>query len=61
MEITSRCGARIVGNAVRSCVEKQGPDASKIEALKTSALVLARQIDEIRRWSTNELNHLLAG
>jgi hypothetical protein len=42
MEITSRCGARIVGNAVRSCVEKQGPDASKIEALKTSALVLAR-------------------
>jgi uncharacterized protein YydD (DUF2326 family) len=41
-------------------LEKQHPDASKIEALKTSALVLARQIDEIRCWSTNELTQLLA-
>ena len=41
-------------------LEKQHPDASKIEALKTSALVLARQIDEIRCSSTNELTHLLA-
>jgi hypothetical protein len=41
-------------------LEKQHPDASKIEALKTSALVLARQIDEIRCPSTNELTHLLA-
>ena len=41
-------------------LEKQHPDASKIEALKTSALVLARQIDEIRCPSTNELTDLLA-
>src|SRR5260370_11736960 len=41
-------------------LEKQHPDASKIEALKTSALVLARQIDEIRCSSANELIHLLA-
>jgi uncharacterized protein YydD (DUF2326 family) len=41
-------------------LERQHPDASKIEALKTSALVLARQIDEIRGPSTNELAHLLA-
>ena len=41
-------------------LEKQHPDASKIEALKTSALVLARQIDEIRCSSANELTHLLA-
>ncbi len=40
-------------------LEKQHPDASKIEALKTSALVLARQIDEIRCPSTSELTHLL--
>jgi uncharacterized protein YydD (DUF2326 family) len=41
-------------------LEKQHPDASKIEALKTSALVLARQIDEIRCSSANDLTHLLA-
>jgi hypothetical protein len=41
-------------------LEKQHPDASKIEALKTSALVLARQIDEIRCSSTPELTYLLA-
>jgi phage host-nuclease inhibitor protein Gam len=41
-------------------LEKQHPDASKIEALKTSALVLARQIDEIRCSSADELTHLLA-
>jgi hypothetical protein len=41
-------------------LEKQHPDISKIEQLKTSALVLARQIDEIRCPSTNELTHLLA-
>jgi len=41
-------------------LEKQHPDASKIEALKISALVLARQIDEIRCSSANELTHLLA-
>ena len=41
-------------------LEKQHPDAPKIEALKTNALVLARQIDEIRCSSANELTHLLA-
>ena len=41
-------------------LEKQHPDALKIEALKTSALVLARQIDEIRCSSANELTLLLA-
>jgi hypothetical protein len=40
-------------------LEKQHPDASKIEALKTSALMLARQIDEIRCSSANDLTHLL--
>jgi uncharacterized protein YydD (DUF2326 family) len=41
-------------------LEKQHPDASKIEALKASALVLARQIDEIRCSSANDLTGLLA-
>ena len=41
-------------------LEKQHPDASKIEALRVSALVLARQIDEIRCSSANELTGLLA-
>ena len=41
-------------------LERQHPDASKIEALKTSALVLARQIDEIRCSSANDLTDLLA-
>ena len=41
-------------------LEKQHPEASKIEALRASALMLARQIDEIRCASANELAHLLA-
>ena len=41
-------------------LEKQHPEASKIEALRASALVLARQIDEIRCSSTNDLTDLLA-
>jgi hypothetical protein len=41
-------------------LEKQHPDASKIEELKTSALMLARQIDEIRCSTANDLTHLLA-
>jgi hypothetical protein len=41
-------------------LEKRHPDAARIEALKASALVLARQIDEIRGPSANELAHLLA-
>jgi uncharacterized protein YydD (DUF2326 family) len=41
-------------------LEKQHPDASKIEALRASALVLARQIDELRCSSTNDLTDLLA-
>jgi len=41
-------------------LEKQHPDASKIEALRVSALVLARQIDEIRCSSVNDLTGLLA-
>ncbi len=41
-------------------LEKQQPDASKIEALKASALVLARQIDEIRCSNANDLTDLLA-
>jgi hypothetical protein len=41
-------------------LEKQHPDASKIEALRISALVLARQIDEIRCFSANDLTGLLA-
>ena len=41
-------------------LEKQHPEASKIEALKARALVLARQIDEIRCSSTNDLTDLLA-
>ena len=41
-------------------LEKQHPEASKIEALRASALLLARQIDEIRCASATELTHLLA-
>ncbi len=41
-------------------LEKQHPEASKIEALRVSALVLARQIDEIRCSSANDLADLLA-
>jgi uncharacterized protein YydD (DUF2326 family) len=36
-------------------LEKQHPEASKIEALRVSALVLARQIDELRCSKTNLL------
>jgi len=41
-------------------LEKQHPEASKIEALRVNALVLARQIDEIRCSSANDLADLLA-
>ena len=41
-------------------LEKQHPEASKIEALRVNALVLARQIDEIRCSSANDLTDLLA-
>ena len=41
-------------------LERQHPEAAKIEALRASALVLARQIDEIRCSSTNDLTDLLA-
>ena len=41
-------------------LEKQHPEASKIDTLKARALVLARQIDEIRCSSTNDLTDLLA-
>ena len=41
-------------------LENQHPDASKIEALKVSALLLARQIDEIRCSTANDLTDLLA-
>ena len=41
-------------------LEKQHPEASRIEALRVSALVLARQIDEIRCSGANDLTDLLA-
>ena len=41
-------------------LEKQHPEASKIEALRVGALVLARQIDEIRCSSASDLTDLLA-
>jgi uncharacterized protein YydD (DUF2326 family) len=41
-------------------LEKQHPEASKIEALRVSALLLARQIDEIRCSSPKDLTDLLA-
>ena len=41
-------------------LEKQHPDAWKIEALRVSALLLGRQIDEIRCSSANDLTDLLA-
>jgi len=41
-------------------LEKQHPEAEKIEVLRASALVLARQIDEIRCSSANDLSDLLA-
>jgi len=47
-------------NARIEQLERQHPEASKIEALRASALVLARQIDEIRCAGAHELTHLLA-
>jgi hypothetical protein len=41
-------------------LEKQHPEASMIEALRASALALARQIDEICCSSANDLTDLLA-
>jgi uncharacterized protein YydD (DUF2326 family) len=41
-------------------LEKQHPEASKIEALKVDALMLARQVDEIRCSGANDLADLLA-
>jgi|tagenome__1003787_1003787.scaffolds.fasta_scaffold19471378_1 hypothetical protein len=49
--------------ALNECIEeleKQHPEASKIEALRASALALAWQIDEIRCSSANDLTDLLA-
>jgi hypothetical protein len=40
-------------------LEKQHSEAWKIEALRVSALALARQIDEIRCSSANDLPDLL--
>jgi hypothetical protein len=41
-------------------LEKQHPDALKIEALRVSALLLGRQIDEVRCSGANDLTDLLA-
>jgi uncharacterized protein YydD (DUF2326 family) len=41
-------------------LEKQHPEASKIEALRASAIALAWQIDELRCSSANDLTDLLA-
>jgi uncharacterized protein YydD (DUF2326 family) len=41
-------------------LEKRNPEASKIEALRVSAVMLARRIDEIRCSSPNDLTDLLA-
>jgi uncharacterized protein YydD (DUF2326 family) len=41
-------------------LEKQHPEASKLEALRARALVLARRIDEIRCSSATDLTELLA-
>ena len=42
-------------------LEKLNPESSQIEALKASALVLSRQIDELRSSSTtDDLTGLLA-
>jgi hypothetical protein len=40
--------------------ERQHPEAVKIEALRASALVLARRIDEIRCSTGSDLTDLLA-
>jgi hypothetical protein len=41
-------------------LEKRHPDATKIEALRASALLIARQIDEIRCSTAKDLTDLLA-
>jgi hypothetical protein len=41
-------------------LERQHPEASKLEALRVSALALARQIDEICCSSADDLTDLLA-
>jgi uncharacterized protein YydD (DUF2326 family) len=41
-------------------LERQHPEASKLEALRASALLLARQIDELRCSSSTDLTELLA-
>jgi uncharacterized protein YydD (DUF2326 family) len=41
-------------------LEKQHPEASRIEVLRAGALTLARQIDELRCSTANDLTDLLA-
>jgi hypothetical protein len=41
-------------------IERQHPEAVKIEALRVSALALARRIDEIRCSTASDLTDLLA-
>jgi len=41
-------------------IEHEHPEAVKIEALRVSALVLARRIDEIRCSTASDLTDLLA-
>ena len=48
-----------VVNARIEELEKQHPEASKIDALRVGALALARQIDEICCSSANDLTELL--
>lgn len=59
-EVERLCRQLAAFNARIEELEKQHPEVSKIEALRASALVLARQIDEIRCAGANELTHLLA-
>lgn len=41
-------------------LERQHPEVSKLDALKASALSIARQIDDLRCSSSTELTALLA-
>jgi hypothetical protein len=41
-------------------LERQHPEASKLEALRASAFLLARQIDELRCSGSTDLTELLA-
>lgn len=41
-------------------LERQHPEASRLEALKASALLLARRIDELRCSNSTDLTELLA-